>query len=231
MAEIERIENAAERGAGRYSGRSAYENEGMQPAIEAGGASVEESPEEAPPRRATKVVMPSGATVEDRSHVVTHLVKTVVARIQEIWPSKRPHPAEAAGAIPKQTRSTLNEMVVKLAGRSRTSKSVLILALHYLEKIEPYAKAARDRAVAREPLPTDPATLDGRRMFLASLMLAHKYLNEPTYTNEAWSRISGLDLGQLGPLEIHTLKMLEYELGMTQQEFSDFERKIMALHE
>ncbi|CAJ0924033.1 3075_t:CDS:2 [Entrophospora sp. SA101] len=42
----------------------------------------------------------------------------------------------------------------------------------------------------------DPATC-GRRMFLASLIIASKYLQDKNYSNTAWSKICGLQVEEI----------------------------------
>lgn len=49
-------------------------------------------------------------------------------------------------------------------------------------------------------------------IFVASLMLATKYLNDRNASNSAWSRISGISLDTLNKMEMRLLSFIEYKL-------------------
>jgi len=63
--------------------------------------------------------------------------------------------------------------------------------------------------------------LCGRRMFLSSLILASKYLQDRNYSNKAWSKISGLSLKEINENELVFLKLIDWELHL---KFDDFKR-------
>jgi hypothetical protein len=52
----------------------------------------------------------------------------------------------------------------------------------------------------------------GRRMFLAALISAHKYLQDKTYKNSAWSKVSGLNVQEINHAEKVMLQLLDYRL-------------------
>ncbi|KAI9023045.1 hypothetical protein CLU79DRAFT_750083 [Phycomyces nitens] len=52
----------------------------------------------------------------------------------------------------------------------------------------------------------------GRRMFLASLICAHKFLHDKTYKNSAWSKVSGLAVHEINHAEQVMLQLLDYRL-------------------
>lgn len=49
-------------------------------------------------------------------------------------------------------------------------------------------------------------------MFVSSLMLASKYLNDRNASNSAWSRIYGIPLDALNKMEMKLLSFIEYKL-------------------
>ena len=51
-----------------------------------------------------------------------------------------------------------------------------------------------------------------RRMFLASIITAAKFVQDRCYSNKAWSKISGLPVKDLGKLERAFLKAIDYRL-------------------
>ncbi|KAF9978708.1 hypothetical protein BGZ65_006884 [Modicella reniformis] len=59
----------------------------------------------------------------------------------------------------------------------------------------------------------------GRRMFLAALILASKFQQDRTYSNKAWSKISGLPVSEINLNEITFLKLIEYRLFVSQAVF------------
>ncbi|CAG8572727.1 5967_t:CDS:2, partial [Racocetra fulgida] len=64
----------------------------------------------------------------------------------------------------------------------------------------------------------DPATC-GRRMFLASLIIASKYLQDRNYSNRAWAKISGLSVHEVNANEVCFLKLIDYNLFITEDVF------------
>ncbi|CAI2181949.1 19438_t:CDS:2 [Funneliformis geosporum] len=114
--------------------------------------------------------------------------------------------------------------------RSRTSYSTLQTALFYLFRIKPQISSISRRS-EYPPTPTsefppdinqsqnnDPATC-GRRMFLAALIVASKYLQDRNYSNRAWSKISGLPVNEINANEICFLKLIDYNLFIAENIF------------
>lgn len=59
----------------------------------------------------------------------------------------------------------------------------------------------------------------GRRMFLASLMVASKYLHDKNYQNRAWSKITGLDIKEINAAEMAFLNLIDYKLYVSKPTF------------
>ncbi|KAF9291378.1 hypothetical protein BGZ68_004239 [Mortierella alpina] len=59
----------------------------------------------------------------------------------------------------------------------------------------------------------------GRRMFLAALILASKYQQDRSYSNKAWSKISGLPVAEINRNEIAFLALIEYRLFVSPSVF------------
>ena len=49
-------------------------------------------------------------------------------------------------------------------------------------------------------------------LFVTSLMLSSKYLNDRNASNSAWSKISGIPLESLNIMEMKLLSVIEYKL-------------------
>lgn len=56
--------------------------------------------------------------------------------------------------------------------------------------------------------------LCNRRIFLASIMVSSKFLHDRTFSNRAWSKISGLNVQELGRVERRLLKGLDFDLNV-----------------
>ena len=103
--------------------------------------------------------------------------------------------------------------------RSRTSFSTLQLALYYLLRI----RSAVQEFEANNPEwfngPCDfgktaskhPIAC-GRRMFLAAVIVASKYLQDRNYSNRAWAKISGLSVKEINANEFVFLNVAKYDL-------------------
>lgn len=97
----------------------------------------------------------------------------------------------------KVTAMSTSNFVREILKRSRATYSMLQLALFYIFRI-------------KKKLITLPYC--GRRMFLAALMLASKYLNDKNYKNKTWAMIASLDVKEINATEIVFLKLIDYQL-------------------
>lgn len=126
--------------------------------------------------------------------------------------------------------------------RSRTSLSTLQTALLYLLRIKPKIgsiylnlsstsnstsnsnlNSSSNSSSNSNPniINIDSATC-GRRMFLASLIVASKYLQDNNYSNNAWSKISGLSLKEINSIERRFLQLIVYNLYVSEEVFNNW---------
>ncbi len=66
----------------------------------------------------------------------------------------------------------------------------------------------------------------GRRMFLASLMVASKYLHDKNYHNKAWAKITGLDIKEINAAEMAFLNLIDYRLYVSKPTFDKWYTQI-----
>ncbi|GAA5839612.1 hypothetical protein JCM5353_006588 [Sporobolomyces roseus] len=71
--------------------------------------------------------------------------------------------------------------------------------------------------------------LCGRRMFLASLISASKYLQDRNYSNKAWSRISGLNVQEINENERAFLELVGWELHLSAGDFGRWVERLNTL--
>ncbi|CAO1616973.1 unnamed protein product [Sympodiomycopsis kandeliae] len=178
------------------------------------------------------------AALPSKGNLVDHLVDAAVATIDAIWHSPLTH-TEQDVDVPPCTASALplSLFIREALRRSRTSCSTLQAALLYCLRCAP---AVRKQRIAYQNMtraqPDDRAAhiladranplLCGRRIFLASVMVASKFLQDKTFSNKAWSRLTGLPLKQLGLVEREFLAAIGWDLNVKPAEWDRWVRKL-----
>ncbi|KAL4400898.1 PHO85 cyclin-5 [Malassezia pachydermatis] len=71
--------------------------------------------------------------------------------------------------------------------------------------------------------------LCGRRMFLAAIVVASKFLQDRTYSNRTWSKISGLETREIEQLERVFLQTIHYNLVVSESEWAQWTKEL-SLH-
>lgn len=113
----------------------------------------------------------------------------------------------------------LRTFIQETLRRSRTSYSTLQVALYYLILIKPHVPQHNFTTEQPDDRPADRALQCGRRMFLAALILASKYLQDRNYSARAWSKISGLNTQEINQNEIAFLVAVNWKLHITDEVF------------
>ncbi|KAJ2757367.1 PHO85 cyclin-5 [Coemansia pectinata] len=88
------------------------------------------------------------------------------------------------------------------------------------------AAAAHQEQSAKAPAtkPKSDVTMCGRRMFVAALMCASKFMYDRSYANKAWNKFTKLPLEQLGDMERGFLNMIDYRLYVDKNTYDKFHR-------
>lgn len=135
-------------------------------------------------------------------------------------------PCSAAGGL------SLHLFVRETLRRSRTSCSTLQAALLYCLRCGPAIRkrqallleeahqlgATPAELVHRGMYPIHPL-LCSRRIFLASIMVAAKFLQDKTFSNRAWSKITGLPVKELANVEREFLAGIQWDLNVKDDEW------------
>lgn len=133
--------------------------------------------------------------------------------IETIWPlSVLPCSRETAVNGKDPNVIGLRTFVQEVLRRSKTSYSTLQVALYYLILIQ---SCIPKRDLTMEQLEDSPASRAmqcGRRMFLAALILASKYLQDRNFSARAWSKISGLKTFEINTNEMAFLSAVNWKL-------------------
>ena len=133
------------------------------------------------------------------------ILDTTVSIINAIW-----HNFPNSQVIP------LRLFVQEALLRSKTSLSTLKTALFYLKRIKPQIEILSNH---------DPA-ICGRRMFIASLIIASKYLQDRTHRNTVWAKICGLPLQEINVIERRFLNLINFTLFINQEEYINWTQNV-----
>ncbi|KAJ5101190.1 hypothetical protein N7456_007242 [Penicillium angulare] len=165
---------------------------------------------------------------ERKVNFVDNLVDTASQIVENIWPlsataSRSDAATGSKGVLPLRT------FIQETLRRSRTSYSTLQVALYYLIKIKQHVPAhdftkeqPRDQSMMR-------AMQCGRRMFLAALILASKYLQDRNYSARAWSKISGLNTLEINQNELMFLQAVGWRLHISEATFQRWTDLVLKL--
>ena len=67
------------------------------------------------------------------------------------------------------------------------------------------------------------------RMFCTAVVLASKYLDDKTYTNKSWSKITGIRIEELNRMEREFLTLLNFQLAVKEIDFIEWIRIVEEL--
>jgi PHO85 cyclin-5 len=113
----------------------------------------------------------------------------------------------------------LRTFIQETLRRSRTSYSTLQVALYYLIVLRPHVPIHDFTMEQPEDSEGLRALQCGRRMFLAALILASKYLQDRNYSARAWSKISGLNTQEINLNEMTFLSAVNWRLHISETVF------------
>ncbi|ORZ11498.1 cyclin-domain-containing protein [Absidia repens] len=147
-------------------------------------------------------------TLADRLAYVEALVDMNALVLEAIWPST----CSSSNIVP------LRSFIHQVLKRSRTTYSTLQTAFFYLFRARP----AILRQLHAQQHPQLAFIQCGRRMFLASLMVASKFVQDKTYRNAAWANMAGLDVQEINMAERVFLELLGYRLYVAQATFDQW---------
>ena len=139
--------------------------------------------------------------------------------IETIWPLSSLSCPRDVGDSKKENLIGLRIFVQEVLKRSKTSYSTLQVALYYLILIKSCIPKHDFTMEQQEDSQAARAMQCGRRMFLAALILASKYLQDRNFSARAWSKISGLRTQEINTNEIAFLLSVEWKLHIPEALF------------
>lgn len=133
--------------------------------------------------------------------------------IETIWPLSVLSCSRTTAVDGKdQNLIGLRTFVQEVLRRSKTSYSTLQVALYYLILIQSCIPKRDFTMEQMEDSQSSRAMQCGRRMFLAALILASKYLQDRNFSARAWSKISGLKTVEINTNEMAFLSAVNWKL-------------------
>ncbi len=140
--------------------------------------------------------------------------------IETIWPlSVLSCGRDALQGVKQHNLIGLRVFVQEVLRRSKTSYSTLQVALYYLILIQSCIPKLDFTMEQAEDSPACRSMQCGRRMFLAALILASKYLQDRNFSARAWSKISGLQTCEINSNEMTFLSAVNWKLHIPQPVF------------
>jgi len=147
---------------------------------------------------------------------VDSLVDSSAQIVEAIWPLSS---VACRSDMGNKGVLPLRTFIQETLRRSRTSYSTLQVALYYLILIKPHVPKHDFTMEQPDDAHSIRALQCGRRMFLAALILASKYLQDRNYSARAWSKISGLNTLEINQNEMAFLLAVNWELHITEPVF------------
>ncbi|KAL0085779.1 hypothetical protein F4703DRAFT_1559380 [Phycomyces blakesleeanus] len=164
-------------------------------------------------------------SVNSRMAYVEALVDTNALLIESIWYSSSPS-TKTAAVVPLRT------FIQEVLKRSRAIYSTLQTSLFYLFRSRPAIMESLQKRVngqegcmrsCNHSVRCESAYIRcGRRMFLASLIVASKFVQDKTYRNSAWAKIAGLPVAEINAAERIFLELIDYRLYIAQPTFEQW---------
>lgn len=129
-----------------------------------------------------------------KRRVAMALVDLCTAYMESLWPQRK-------------SRLPLRRFVFEILRRSRVQYPVFQVALCYLARLGPVIKKYTQN---KQPIPEILAC--SRRVLVAALQVASKFLHDRCYSASVWACISGLPLDDLKRNELALMEALDWNL-------------------
>ncbi|KAI8580778.1 hypothetical protein K450DRAFT_235931 [Umbelopsis ramanniana AG] len=167
-----------------------------------------------PPPSTAPPLSASPKSMNQKLLYVDNLVDTTAKVIEAIWPTVNK---------PKANVVSLRTFIQEVLKRSRTTYSTLQTALFYLFRVKnAIIHQLQGQCMTTTVRREQDYISCGRRMFLASLILASKFLQDRNYRNSAWAKISGLPVSEINAAEMVFLKVIDCNLFISKATFDQW---------
>ncbi|KAI7905241.1 cyclin-domain-containing protein [Cokeromyces recurvatus] len=158
----------------------------------------------------------SDTLLPERSFMIDKLLHVSADFIDSIWFNKQF----------SSSSSTINKyptvyFIREILKRTKATYAMLQLALFYIFRI---------RTLVYECIfkNSNDFVCCSRRMFIASLMISSKYLNDKNYRNRTWAKFTNLPVKEINTAELIFLKLINYQLYVSKPVYDKW---IALLHD
>lgn len=149
------------------------------------------------------------------------LVDLSVLTIEAVW-------GAGVGSSAGPTRKALHHYVTELFRRSQVPQAVVQFAIIYCLRVKDTVSTSRKLLSCRTGSTVHAnAAFCGRRMFLASLICASKYLLDSNFSNKVWAKFVGLSPFETSLTESSFLRLLDYKLYVREPHFYPYSKAVI----
>lgn len=143
---------------------------------------------------------------EESQHFVESLIHMTAEMVEVIWP------LETDDCLGSTTILPLKTFVKETLRRSHSSYSTLQVTLYYLIQVKDHVPDSETILQNKKLDRAIHVLQSGRRVFLAALIVASKYLQDRNYSVQGWSKISGLSVPEINEIERAFLEAVNWNL-------------------
>ncbi|SCV99479.1 LAFE_0A04060g1_1 [Lachancea fermentati] len=117
------------------------------------------------------------------------------------------------------SKQHLIPFVTEVFRRSKCTKKVILLSMYYFHKLHTF----KLKSITNLP----EFSRCAKRIYLSCLVIAHKFLNDQTFSMKTWQCISGLSSKDITTMERWCLGKLEYELLLDDDKLNMWVRNVL----
>ncbi|CAO3678171.1 unnamed protein product [Rhizopus stolonifer] len=150
---------------------------------------------------------PSVMALHDLSKVISN---------QQTSDCQLEHSKETA-AIANRTSAAFKKFCKQVLTATQLSESVILLGLKYIAMLLQFNPSIQGAAGSEY------------RLFIVALMLGNKFLDDNTFTNKTWSKVTGMKVKDLNMMELEFLDVLGFQLFVQKEEFERYKRALLLL--
>ncbi|GAA6024934.1 hypothetical protein JCM11491_000960 [Sporobolomyces phaffii] len=134
-------------------------------------------------------------------------------------PRKSSVPTLSSSLFPVEPSIAFRQFVKQILSATLVTPEDLVLALYYVSQIAPTDVIPPTPAEGGQDAQTTSFKAAPFKVFLGSLMLANKSLQDNSYRNETFSTVSGIPLKDVNTLEIYVFSALKYDVALREDKW------------
>lgn len=110
----------------------------------------------------------------------------------------------------------LHEYLLRVAKYSKFSDVCLVVGLVYIERL-----------LKREAIPSI-CPKSAHRLLFTSVIVAAKFMDDVSYKDSYYARVSGLGLAQVTALQLDFLKLIDWDLAVSPEEYERYRTRLSS---